>query len=264
METIATDVLATMRRRASCRRFTDQDVPPGLLDEIINAGLRAPTSFSLQPYALIVVREQRRRAALARVANGQAHVESAPVFVVVCVDLPRVERLTGLHGQLGRGRHDDALLNSVIDASLVGMCLSLAADSLGLGSVMVGAIRNDARRVSQILRLPDGVYPLFGVCLGWPARPVAAQPRQGGPALVHHERYHPPDVGVEAGLSLPDGTPAGSADVDHWRRQVRSGGQKLRSSRPVPWHPDNLAPLPSDDGDHDVPHHRSTGHHAVH
>lgn len=201
MERIATDVIATLNRRASCRRFTDDDVPTELIDEIIYAALRAPTSFNLQPYALIVIRDPERRSALAQVTHGQPHVADAPVFVAVCSDLRRVEGITGLSGELDRGQHEDALLNSIIDASLVGMCLSVAADSVSLGNTMVGGIRDDHRKVSQLLRLPVGVYPLFGICLGWPAPPAPAQPRQVDPTVVHHERYQQQDARTAVGLN---------------------------------------------------------------
>jgi nitroreductase len=234
--TSITDVMRMLSTRASCRSFTDAEVPAALLAEILGASTCAPTSFSLQPYAFVVVRDATHRESLAGVIGNQSHVSAAPVFVVVCADLPRAEELTGMPGELVPAEHEDALLNSIIDASLAGMCLSLAAESAGLGTVMVGGVRNRPHAIAALLGLPPGVFALFGVCVGWPRDTPPVRPRLSERLIVHEERYTPRST-------LTDGTHLisdvrGPADVKQyawWNDQVRHGGNKFRKHRQVPW-----------------------------
>ena len=76
-----------------------------------------------------------------------------------------------------------------IDAALVGMSASLAAESLGLKSVMIGAVRNNAVETSKILNLPTQVFCAFGMCLGWPNESPEQKPRMAQAAMIHHEQY---------------------------------------------------------------------------
>ena len=76
-----------------------------------------------------------------------------------------------------------------IDAALVGMSASLAAESLGLKSVMIGAVRNNALETSRILNLPTQVFCAFGMCLGWSNESPEQKPRMAQAAMIHHEQY---------------------------------------------------------------------------
>ena len=236
MTTSVTDVMRMLSTRASCRSFTAAEVPTTLLAEILGAGTCAPTSFSLQPYSFVVVRDTARRETLARVTGNQSHISAAPVFVVVCTDLPRAEELTGMPGELVAVDHEDALLNSIIDASLAGMCLSLAAESVGLGTVMVGGVRNNPDAIAALLRLPPGVFALFGVCMGWPRNNPPVRPRLSERLIVHEERYTPhPTLNDGTHLSSDVRGPTDVEEYAWWSAQVRHGRNKFRQRRQVPW-----------------------------
>jgi nitroreductase len=183
---------------------------------------------------LVTVRSAESRAVLAAAAGGSVPLTAAPVAVVICTDLARVERITGMPGELAAGQHDDAMLSSVIDASMVGLCLTLAAESAGLGAVMIGAIRNDPGSVARLLALPAGVFPLFAVCVGWPAETPPVHPRLAPRSVIHPERYR---AAIAAGAELhdPDGLPAGLAGVAAWQAQVGKAARKLRRRRSLPW-----------------------------
>ena len=76
-----------------------------------------------------------------------------------------------------------------IDVALLGMSMTLAADSMGLGSVMIGGMRNQPLAVADLLELPQRAYVVFGLCLGWPRSAPLPKPRQPFAAVVHQERY---------------------------------------------------------------------------
>jgi hypothetical protein len=65
----------------------------------------------------------------------------------------------------------------------------MAAQALGLGGVMVGAIRNNIADVSDMLHLPDLVYPVMGMSLGWPAVQPKRKPRLPLEVIHFQENY---------------------------------------------------------------------------
>ena len=62
----------------------------------------------------------------------------------------------------------EQLLLGVVDTALMAQNAFTAAESLGLGGVYIGGLRNNIESVTELLKLPKHVLPLFGLCLGWP------------------------------------------------------------------------------------------------
>lgn len=186
-----TELMRALAVRGSVRSFKPDPLPDGWLEAILEAARRAPTSSNMQSYSIVVVEDPATKAELAKVANGQQHIIDCPVFLALCADLTGPAQACAQHGETFHGHTLEAGLVASVDAALVGMTASLVADSLGLGSVMIGAMRNDARRAAELLGLPEGVYLVFGLCLGWAGKPPAAKPRLPADAVVHRERYDP-------------------------------------------------------------------------
>lgn len=185
----SSETIRVLRNRVSVRDYADRPVDDAMVEAILAAAFRAPTSSNIQSYSVIVVRERDTLKALQKVTGGQRHVAETPVFLAFCADLTRIEHAMR---QRGHGLDDNNMetgLVSTIDAALVGMSAYLAADSLGLKGVMIGAVRNDALQTARILKLPHRVYCVFGMCLGWPAEVPPQKPRMAFDAMVHYERY---------------------------------------------------------------------------
>ena len=81
------DAKTAALKRRSIRRYRKDPVPEGLLREILEAALRAPSAWNLQPWRIVVVRDPATKRALREAAFGQAHVEEAPVVLVLYADL---------------------------------------------------------------------------------------------------------------------------------------------------------------------------------
>jgi nitroreductase len=183
------ETLQVLEARSSVRSFRDEPVNDELLNAILQAACRAPTSSNIQAYSIIVVRDRATRARLAEIAGGQAHVAAAPVFLAVCADLARAGRACELRGKALAGDSLEMGLVAAVDASLVGMSIMLAAESLGLGCVMIGGLRNQPVDVARALGLPPRVFAVFGMCMGWPAERPPQKPRMPEGAVIHFERY---------------------------------------------------------------------------
>jgi len=185
----ASETIELLNNRVSVRAYSDEEVPEDLIDQVLKAAFRAPTSSNIQSYSVIVVQDPALREQLAAVTGGQKHVEAAPVFLAFCADLTRIEHVMNQRGHTLRDNNMEIGLVSSVDAALVGMSTYLAAESVGLKGVMIGAVRNDAVATARILGLPTGVYCVFGMCLGWPGEAPPQKPRMDYSTMVHYDRY---------------------------------------------------------------------------
>jgi nitroreductase len=210
----SSETIEVLRHRVSVRKFTDRPVDDAHVRAILEAAFRAPTSSNIQSYSVLVVRDPAILKALQPIAGGQPHVAVAPVFLAFCVDIGRIEAAMRLNGHDFDENNFEVGLVSAVDAALVGMSAYLAADSLGIKGVMIGAVRNDAAATARILKLPRRVYCLFGMCLGWPAEAPPQKPRMAYEAMVHYDTYGNQRVagGPEAAVAAYD-----KALAEHYR-----------------------------------------------
>jgi nitroreductase len=183
------ETIELLRNRVSVRSYSPEPVAESLVETILTAAFRAPTSSNIQSYSVIVVRDADTKEQLAQVTGNQQHVREAPLFLAFCADLTRIERaVLKNHHDIDDNNLEIGLVSS-IDAALVGMSAYLSAESLGLKGVMIGAVRNDALATARILKLPQRVYCVFGMCLGWPQQVPPQKPRMDYSTMVHYEHY---------------------------------------------------------------------------
>lgn len=188
-QTYTSETIRLLHDRVSVRKYTDQPVTNEAIEAVLRAAFRAPTSSNIQAYTVVVVRNPETLAKLAVVTGNQRHVAVAPVFLAFCADMTRIEHAMKKRGHSLDDNNLEVGLVSSVDAALVGMAASLAAESIGLQGLMIGAVRNNVLATAEILGLPKRVYCLYGMCLGWPAEHPMQKPRMDIGATVHHERY---------------------------------------------------------------------------
>ena len=167
-------VIAQLKSHRSIRKFTSRPVADSLLRELIMAGQSAATSSNLQGVSVIRIISQQNRQALAALAGGQAYIEQAPEFLVFCADLHRAGWCC--QGNMVEGMTEHFMI-ATIDTALFAQNVVVAAESVGLGICYIGALRNDPQQVSELLALPRLVYPVFGLCLGYPDQEPQCKPR---------------------------------------------------------------------------------------
>jgi Nitroreductase len=171
------ETINTMKNHVSVRKFTDEKIPASDLREILEAGQMASTWKNFQSYSIIVVESQEQKQALYDIHPQKSILESA-VFLVMVGDLNRADKAFELYdNETIHPSGVENLLISSVDAALCGQNILLAAESLGYGGVMVGLIREDSEKISDLLKLPDYTYPVFGIALGQPAKKNKVKPR---------------------------------------------------------------------------------------
>ncbi len=188
------DTLATLIGHRSVRAFRADPLPPGALDLALAAASSAPTSSNLQTWSVVAVQDRAHKARLGTLAASQTFIDRAPLLLIWLADLSRLDAMAGRASKPAGGVHYlEALLVATIDAALAAQNAVAAFESLGLGTVYVGAMRNRPEAVAAELGLPKLVFPVFGLSVGHPDPDVATavKPRLPPSAVLHHERYTP-------------------------------------------------------------------------
>lgn len=180
-------VIDTMLSHRSIRQYTDEPIAPEQLNAIIQSGIAASSSSMLQVVSVIRITDPEKRKALARLAGNQAYVEKAAEFLVFCIDYQR-------HFELNpevTPEYTELTLIGAIDSGIMAQNCLLAAESLGLGGVYIGGLRNGVKEADELLGLPKYSAALFGLCLGHPAQDPEIKPRLAPEVLVHENQYQP-------------------------------------------------------------------------
>ncbi len=195
------DTLALLLSHRSVRGLGPDPVPDGTLEALVAAAQSAATSSNLQTWSVIAVDKPEVRAELATIAGNQKHIEICPIFLVFLADVSRNGRLADEAGvELAGLPYLESFLVAAIDAALAAQNAVVAAESLGLSTVYIGALRNDVGRVAELLGLPPGAAPVFGLCIGHarPGREGEVKPRLPQSAVLHRETYDADDSAIRA------------------------------------------------------------------
>lgn len=178
-----------MEQHRSVREFKPEAVPDEMVREIIQAACWASTSNFIQAYSIIRVRDPEKRKAIAQLAGPQPWVEKSPVFLVFCADLNRAKYACSRENIEIEAGYTELFIITTVDVSLVAQNVLLAAESSGLGGVFIGGIRNDPETVCRLLEIPEHVYPVYGMCLGYPAETPEQKPRMPLEMILKEEVY---------------------------------------------------------------------------
>lgn len=185
------ETLSLLMDHRSIRKYTDKQVTEEQLNTIIEAGQMASTSSNVQAYSVIAVSDPDQKRALSALAGNQSYIEECSVFLVWCADLYRLKKVS--ETQLGdQSMYVDTTENFIVatvDAALAAQNAAVAAESMGLGVVYIGGVRNHIAEFAEQLNLPELVYPVFGMCVGYPDHDPGIRPRLPLQGVLHHGTY---------------------------------------------------------------------------
>ena len=181
--------LAALLDRRVTRRYKPDAVPEPLLETLLAAAQSAPAKSDLQQYSVVVMRDPARIKRIADWIGTMDWIGSAPVFLVWCGDMRRGQRICDLHGMPHANNNLDTFLNTAVDCALAMGQFMTAADAVGLGTCPISYVRSHIERVTPLLGLPAGVYPLAGLTVGWPEVLRHVSMRLPQSIVVHQERY---------------------------------------------------------------------------
>jgi FMN reductase [NAD(P)H] len=188
--------------RRTQRRYSDRAVPDSLVRLLLAAAFSASSKSDFQQASVIWLKDRARRGRLAGLFPDMPWIGAAPVFLVFLGDARRLERLGELRGHPQDNGALEGFFNASVDAALAMQTCILAAETLGLGTCPISVLRNRIAEVGEILELPDKVFPVAGLCLGYPAHQGFISMRLPLDATVHIDAYD--DSGLSAAVDAYD------------------------------------------------------------
>ena len=183
------DELLRMATHATHRAWTDRAVERGLVRLLAACALGAPSKSYLQQADVVDLRDPVLRREVEALVPSMPWIAQAPALLVVCGNGRRFRRLFERRGQPFANEHLDGLFNSAVDAALVLMNLVRAAEAVGLACCPISVLRDRAARLAELLRMPAHVFPIAGLCLGWPVGRRDINPRLPLSATLHVDRF---------------------------------------------------------------------------
>lgn len=196
------EVLAEMANRRVVRRYSDKPLDPALLDTLCAVALSAPSKSDLQQADIVIVTDKQQREKLQALIPENPWAAAGPALLVFCGNNRRHRLLFDWRGRPFVNDHLDPFFNAAVDAGIVLATFIAAADRVGLGTCPISQIRNQAARVSEVLGLPQHVFPVAGLGVGWPSFEGVMSPRLGLDVSIHRDRYD--ETGLEEKIEAYD------------------------------------------------------------
>lgn len=183
-------VIQQIHKHRSIRKYKPDPIPDALLTEILEAGIRSPSSGNMQTYSIIITRDETLRKKLLAPHLDQSMVIDAPVLLTFCADFHRMRHWLKLSDAPDNFDNFFSFMVAAIDAILVSQTTALAAESRGLGLCYLGSTFANADQIGEILHLPKNVIPVVGYSLGYPDEDPDLRDRLPARGLLHQETYH--------------------------------------------------------------------------
>jgi nitroreductase/FMN reductase [NAD(P)H] len=187
------DVLARISGRRVQRRYLDRPVDPALLRLLCACALSAPSKSDLQQ-ADIAILSRADQHTIADLIPDQPFIRTAPAFLVFLANGRRLPEISRMRGKPFPNDHLDQFFNASVDAGIVLATFLAACDAVGLGTCPISVIRDHSAKVSDMLKLPQRVIPVAGMCVGWPSDRGHTSPRLSLQTTLHQDRYDEGDL----------------------------------------------------------------------
>ena len=184
------------------RKYNGRPVAPGLLRLLFAAALSAPSKSDLQQADIVHVADRAKVQAITDTIPDMPWIAQAPVFLVFCANNRRLRQVSAWRGKPFVNEHLDHFLNAAVDAALVMMSFIRAAEAVGLGICPISHVRNRPDVLTRLLELPEGVFPVAGLCVGYPAEAGRITPRLPLEVTVHVDRYD--ETGIQDRIEAYD------------------------------------------------------------
>ena len=181
--------IARQLSHRSHRRWADKVVDDELMQLLFAAALSIPTKSDLMQYAILHVTEQANKDRVAELVPSMPWIASAPELLIFCGDGRRIRKVCELRGTEFAHEALDSFFNPTVDAALALSAFIRAAESEGLVTCPISAVREPVEEISAILGLPDGVFPVAGLCVGYPDWEPWVSLRLPPRVIVHKDRY---------------------------------------------------------------------------
>ncbi|CAD2078976.1 oxygen-insensitive NADPH nitroreductase [Phocicoccus pinnipedialis] len=219
------ETIKLLQNHRSLRKFEERALDQDTIHILIKSAQQASTSSYVQAYSIIGITDPEKKKAIREIST-QAYVEYNGHLFIFVVDYNRHKQLASRSDYEIKFNSTESLLVGIVDAALAAENMAIAAESMGLGIVFLGSIRNDAAKMIEILNLPEGTFPIFGMAVGYPVEEGSFKERLPLEA-VYFENEYPEFEEVKESLNDYDETVTQYYKTreenkrnDKWSRQV--------------------------------------------
>jgi len=195
-------VIKLLKSHRSIRKFLNKKIEEEKIKVIIESAQSASTSSYLQLYTIIGIEDKSILKEISKIKNmeiqnqpesaqteNQDYIVSCALFLVFCADLYRLKFISDLKNYKIKIGNLDSLISSTLDVAIAAQNAMITAESLGLGGVYVGSIRNNPQKICELLHIPQYVFPVLGMSLGYPDQEIEKKPRLPINVIFKNEKY---------------------------------------------------------------------------
>ena len=184
-------MMEQIKQHTSTRKYEHKPIPEQVMDNIFTAIQMAPSWINGQQYSVIRVTDKCVREQLVALAGNQQYIADAAEFLVFCADFNRIQKACEYEGVKFEVDSPDYLTIATTDVGIAMGQAIIVAESFGLGTVAIGGVRRATDDIIQLLALPQYVFPISGLCIGYPDEdeqpPV--KPRLPQETVIHTNTY---------------------------------------------------------------------------
>jgi nitroreductase/FMN reductase [NAD(P)H] len=167
----------------------ERAVDADLVRLLAACALSAPTKSYLQQADIVDIRDSAVRLAVESLVPSMPWMKTAPALLIFCGNGRRFRRIFERRGQAFTNEHLDGFFNPTVDAALVMMNFIRAASAVGMVCCPISVLRDQAEELATLLAMPEHVFPLAGLCIGWPLQARSISPRLPLEATLHQDRF---------------------------------------------------------------------------
>lgn len=207
------DMIDFLAGRRSCRSYSDRPVDPTLIETLAAAAFCAPTKSDLQQRDIVIISDPGLRSEIDALFPRAPWMATAPEFLVFCGNNRRQRQLHDWRGHDFVNDHLDAFFNAAVDAAVLLTTFIMAAEWAGLGCCAISEVRDHSEKFSELLGLPDHVFPVTGLTLGWPGESQVSL-RLPLATTLHKDRFD--ETGIKQAVDDYD---ARRAEAQPYERQ---------------------------------------------
>lgn len=184
------EAIRHMQQRQSCRAFEERPIDDSLLREIISAGLRGASAGNLQPYSILVERDKAQNARISELIGSQPFIKTAAVNLIFMLDWHKLE----LYAQYKKAplthyKSFGFFILAMEDMTCAAQSIETAAHLCGIASCYAGGAMGLSGMLCDTYKLPDKVYPMLLLSLGYPKFRPALRPKLPYDMMVFEGEY---------------------------------------------------------------------------
>lgn len=178
-----------LKMRRTIRKYKNEEIPEGLLNELLETAFRTSTTGNMQLYSVIITRDNDNKQKLAPAHFNQPTVTTAPVVLTFCADFNRFIKWCELRNAKPGYDNFQSFFTAAIDAMIVAQQFCTAAELCGLGICYLGTTTYNAPQIIEVLNLPKYVIPVTTITVGYPEIIPPQIERLPLEANIHYETY---------------------------------------------------------------------------